>query len=69
MDADVIVIGAGLAGLTAARDLADGGRRVIVLEARDRLGGRTWTGTMPGTDEPVESGRDLGAPRFPARRR
>ena len=37
-------IGGGLAGLVAARDLADAGRRVIVLEARDRLGGRTWTG-------------------------
>ena len=56
MDADVIVIGGGLAGLTAARDLADAGRRVIVLEARDRLGGRTWTGTLPGTDVAVEWG-------------
>ena len=56
MDADVIVIGGGLAGLTAARDLRDGGRRVIVLEARDRLGGRTWTGTLPGTDETIEWG-------------
>lgn len=56
MDADVIVIGAGLAGLTAARDLHDGGRRVIVLEARGRPGGRTWTGPLPGTDVQVEWG-------------
>ena len=56
MDADVIVIGAGLAGLTAARDLHEAGRRVVVLEARDRLGGRTWTGTLPGTDVQVEWG-------------
>jgi monoamine oxidase len=56
MDADVIVIGAGLAGLTAARDLHEAGRRVIVLEARDRLGGRTWTGVLPGTDVKVEWG-------------
>lgn len=56
VDADVIVIGGGLAGLMAARDLHAAGRRVIVLEARDRLGGRTWTGTLPGTGEVVEWG-------------
>jgi monoamine oxidase len=56
MDADVVVIGGGLAGLTAARHLHDAGRRVIVLEARDRLGGRTWTGTLPGTAVEVEWG-------------
>lgn len=40
--ADVIVIGAGFAGATAAREFADAGRSVLVLEARDRVGGRTW---------------------------
>jgi monoamine oxidase len=39
---DVIVIGAGFAGLTAARELAHAGKRVAILEARDRIGGRTW---------------------------
>jgi polyamine oxidase len=39
----VLVIGAGMAGLTAARLLHDSGCQVIVLEARDRIGGRTWT--------------------------
>jgi monoamine oxidase len=55
-DADVLVIGGGLAGLTAARDLREAGQRVVVLEARDRLGGRTWTGRLPGTDVVVEWG-------------
>lgn len=40
---DAIVIGAGAAGLGAARKLADGGKKVLVLEARDRIGGRMWT--------------------------
>lgn len=43
MDADAIIIGAGAAGIAAGRALADAGRRVIVLEARDRIGGRIWT--------------------------
>lgn len=42
-DFDVVVIGAGAAGLSTARDLADAGRRVVVVEARDRIGGRMWT--------------------------
>lgn len=40
---DTIVVGAGVAGLTAARLLARAGRRVVVLEARDRVGGRIST--------------------------
>src|SRR5918998_4351842 len=39
---DVLVIGAGLAGLIAARELEARGRSVLVLEARDRIGGRVW---------------------------
>jgi len=42
-DFDVVVIGAGAAGLSTARDLADAGKRVVVVEARNRLGGRMWT--------------------------
>ena len=44
---DAIVIGAGFAGLVAARDLIEAGHKVLVLEARDRAGGRTYTSTFP----------------------
>lgn len=40
---DVVVVGAGLAGLSAALDLADHGLDVVVVEARDRVGGRVWS--------------------------
>jgi monoamine oxidase len=56
VDADVIVMGAGFAGVTAARDLRDAGVRTIVLEARDRIGGRTWYRPIPGTDVEAEIG-------------
>ncbi|MFN8114216.1 MAG: FAD-dependent oxidoreductase [Solirubrobacterales bacterium] len=55
-EADVVVIGAGLAGLAAARALAAAGRSVVVCEARDRVGGRTL-------NEPIGDGKvvELGA--------
>ncbi|MEU3568919.1 NAD(P)/FAD-dependent oxidoreductase [Kitasatospora sp. NPDC036755] len=45
---DVIVVGAGLAGVTAARELRAKGKQVLLLEARNRIGGRTWTDTFRG---------------------
>lgn len=45
---DVVVVGGGLAGLTAARDLTSAGRSVVVLEARDRVGGRTLSHSLGG---------------------
>ncbi|KAH8886575.1 amine oxidase [Thozetella sp. PMI_491] len=45
---DVIVVGAGFTGLAAARDLSIVGKNVLLLEARDRIGGRTWTAKIDG---------------------
>jgi monoamine oxidase len=54
---EIIIIGAGVAGLTAARDLTAAGVSVLVLEARDRLGGRIMTHHTP--DGPVELGAEF----------
>lgn len=51
---EFIVVGAGFAGLAAARELMRQGRRVLVLEARDRIGGRAWTTRLGGA--PVDMG-------------
>ncbi len=42
MNADVVIVGAGAAGLMAARELAKAGKKIIILEARDRIGGRIY---------------------------
>jgi len=78
-EVDVVVVGAGLAGLSAARALAAGGASVLVVEARDRVGGRTlnhdigdgkvvevggqWIG--PTQDRLAALARDLGVDTFP----
>jgi monoamine oxidase len=46
--ADVVVVGAGFAGLTAARQIAHSGHSVVVVEARERVGGRVWNHHLGG---------------------
>lgn len=59
-DADVIVIGAGLSGLNAALLLEETGHKVIVLEGRDRIGGRVYTlNDVPGN--PESGGNEIGS--------
>jgi len=76
---DVAVVGAGLAGLCAARRLAQSGLSISVLEARDRVGGRTWSRTLadgtvldlggqwigPMQTRVVALARELGVESFP----
>jgi monoamine oxidase len=79
LSADVIVVGAGFAGLTAARELTGRGVSTLVLEARDRVGGRVlshpigggqvidvgaqWTG--PGQDHMIALGEEMDVESFP----
>jgi len=63
---DVIVIGAGVAGLAAAREVERRGRRAIVLEARERIGGRVHTVRDRRWPVPVEAGAEFVHGRPPA---
>lgn len=65
---DVLVVGAGVAGLAAARRLVDAGRRVVVVEAKDRPGGRIATDTSLGAALPLGGAwlhGDVGHPLAP----
>lgn len=59
MDADVVVIGAGAAGLAAARSLAGLSLQVILLEARARVGGRVWSRDVARVSTPAELGAEF----------
>jgi len=56
---DALVIGAGAAGLAAARELSEAGCRVTILEARNRLGGRIFTVRDPRSPVPIELGPEF----------
>lgn len=56
---DVLVIGAGAAGLAAAAVLERRGKSALVLEARDRIGGRIWSHREPGLPVPIELGGEF----------
>ncbi len=58
-DTDVLIIGAGAAGLLAARTLAKAGRRVLLVEAQSRLGGRVHTLQPPGFGAALEAGAEF----------
>jgi monoamine oxidase len=64
--ADVLVLGAGVAGLAAAQELSQAGLRVIVIEARDRIGGRVFTQHVPDHPLPIEFGAEFIHGRPPA---
>lgn len=58
-DYDVVIIGAGAAGLAAASALVHAGHTVALVEARDRIGGRVYTIRPPGATLPIELGADF----------
>jgi monoamine oxidase len=59
MEHDVVILGAGAAGLSAAAELARAGRKVLIVEARGRLGGRIFTQHDPVCHAPVELGAEF----------
>jgi monoamine oxidase len=57
---DVVIVGAGLSGLTAARRLAQASKKILVLEAQDRVGGRTWSQPIGDNDFMDVGGQWIG---------
>jgi monoamine oxidase len=59
MEADILIVGAGAAGLMASFELTAAGKRVQVLEARNRIGGRVHTLNDPKFIQPIEAGAEF----------
>ena len=57
--AEIIIVGAGACGLMAARELAKAGKKVVILEARDRIGGRIWPLDEKDFGYPAEGGAEF----------
>lgn len=62
---DVVMVGAGPAGLIAAYQLAKAGKKILVLEARDRIGGRAYTHQPEGFSKPIEMGAEFVHGKLP----
>src|SRR5437868_5278469 len=62
---DVVIIGAGVSGLAAASELRKSGLSVLILEARNRVGGRAWTRHEPDLSAPIELGAEFIHGRAP----
>jgi monoamine oxidase len=62
---DVVIIGAGVSGLAAASELRKSGLSVLILEARDHVGGRAWTRHEPDLSAPIELGAEFIHGRVP----
>jgi monoamine oxidase len=56
---DIIIIGAGAAGLAASMELSKAGKKVLTLEARDRIGGRIYTTESSEFSQPIEAGAEF----------
>jgi monoamine oxidase len=65
MQSSILIIGAGAAGLIAARRLSAAGHAVTVLEASDRIGGRIHTIQPPGFVRPIEAGAEFMHGKLP----
>jgi monoamine oxidase len=63
---DVLILGAGAAGLAAAVELSAAGRSVTLIEARERIGGRAWSLRVPGLPAPIELGAEFIHGKTPA---